>query len=143
MCPDAVRLKAERLPDPLHGNGACAGTTSPAGWWARWCRIPACQFDLISGGRRYAEHPEFSGLPGLGNLDSPQRGGPVGPLLQVLGDVVKEGFHPRGLDVVDADAVDTGSPSVFPDFAPGPGKHVSAGDLVVAGMESAQRVLLG
>ncbi len=91
----------------------------------------------------YAERPELARLPGLGDLDSPQRGGPVGPLLQVLGDVFKEGFHSGGLDVVDADAVDTGSPSVFTDLAPGPGKHVAAGDLVEEGMELASRVLLG
>src|SRR2546421_172162 len=36
-----------------------------------------------------------------------------------------------------------GGPSVFTDFAPGPGKHVGAGDLVVEGMEPALRVLLG
>jgi hypothetical protein len=62
---------------------------------------------------RYAERPELARLPGLGDADSPQGSGPVGPLPEIFGDVFEEGVHPGGLDVAAADVVDTGRPSVW------------------------------
>lgn len=47
-------------------------------------------------------------------------GGPVGPLLQGSGDLLEEGLHPRLLDVVDARAVDAGSPSGWHGLRPMP-----------------------
>src|SRR5216683_3272074 len=110
----------------------------------RWLQDQRCRLhdrSVPTGG--YAERPELSRLPGLGNVDSPQGGGPVGPLLECLGDLFQEGVHSGGLDVLDADAVDTGGSPVLTDFSPGPGKHVGAADLVVEGMEPAVWVLLG
>ena len=120
---------------PANASSLRTGTTQVGRSRAAWI------LDINS--KRVTERPELSRLPGLGNVDSPQGGGPVGPLLECLGDFFEEGVHSGGLDVFDADAVDTGGSSVLTDFSPGPGKHVGAADLVVEGMEPAVWVLLG
>jgi len=93
----------------------------------------------------YAERP-FTRLPGLWDVDPSQRLGAIAMPLDLCGERVEEGrdpFDPPGLDRVDRDPVDAGRTLVGGHVDPGLPHHVTAGELVVEGMESPYWVLLG
>jgi len=76
-------------------------------------------------------------------MHSPQRLGPIPARPQLRGEVFEEHQHPRGLDVLDADAIDPGSALIRSHVAPRPPHNVAAGDLVEHGVEPTLGILLG
>jgi hypothetical protein len=94
----------------------------------------------------YRKWSGLARLAGLGDVHPPQRQGPVGPGLHLLGEAVEEGFHcldtPVG-DRRDAHAVDSRGARVGGNADPCSPHHVTTGELVVEGMEAAFGVLLG
>ena len=89
------------------------------------------------------QRPGTARLSWLGDIDSPQRLRPVGPSPKLRGELLKEGCHPGRLYGVDGDPIHARRPSVSTDLVPGPPQDVAAGDLVVEGMETTVRLLLG
>jgi len=92
---------------------------------------------------RDRQRPGAARLSWLGDIDSPQRLRPVGPDPKLRGELLKEGRHPGRLDGVDGHPINARRPSVSTDLVPGPLEDVAAGDLVVEGMETTVRLLLG
>src|SRR6266536_144513 len=132
--------------------------TSRASWPDRFGRNPKLTGEVGLENRfeddlrRRHHHPIAHGgnaeRPGrarfaLGDVHPPQWLGPIRLGPQLGGERVEELVHPRLLDGVDGQPIDTGSPGVGTDLAPGPDKHVAAGDLVVEGMEASPWILLG
>jgi len=87
--------------------------------------------------------PGAARLSWLGDEDPPQRRRPVGPGPESCGELLKEGFHPGRLHRVDGHPINARRPSVGTNLVPGPEQDVAAGDLVVEGMETTVRLLLG
>jgi hypothetical protein len=92
---------------------------------------------------RNPKRPGAARLAWLGDEDPPQRPWPVGPGLQLCGELLEEGRHPGRLHRIDGDPIGTRRPSVSTDLVPGPEQDVAAGDLVEQGMKTTIRLLLG
>jgi hypothetical protein len=107
---------------------------------------PRCRLGGWSTGPMWSGNAERPGLAPparLRDTDSSQRPRPVATGTQRLGELVEELAHPGTLDLLDGHAIDSGSPAVCTDIAPGPQHDVAAGDLVEQGMEAAIPILLG
>ncbi len=94
------------------------------------------------GHTRDTERPQLARPTRLRYERPPQRLRPVGPGTQLLGELIEKVTDPGTHNVIDGDPIDTGRPAVSTDLAPSLQHHVSAGDLVVDGMETAILVLL-
>jgi hypothetical protein len=92
---------------------------------------------------RDAERPGLARLARLGDVHPSQRRRPVGPGPQVRGELLQEGRHPGRLNGLDGYPINAWRPSVGTDVPPCPPQDVAAGDLVVEGMETTARILLG
>ncbi len=101
---------------------------------------------VTNGGDRQGSRRLTRRVPCFGDVHPPQRLGPVRLGLQLGGECIEERSHcgdSPGFDVGDGDAVDAGGALIGRHVDPCPPHHVTAGELVVKGVEPTLRMLLG